>query len=159
MPADAGVPVADEIAGLHARFQAAIAGRDIASVTQSAPHLVDAYFQAGNVVGACEVYKALASVSPETSLGPDRLARLAKELEQSLGDMQLAMTAWRTLALAHPEHPRAPNALWRCALICQKVGNVAWEASACQAILARYPMSEVAALATARLKKLDPSHS
>lgn len=148
-----GAPGGDEIAGLHARFQSACASRDLAAISQSAPVLVDAYWQAGNAAGAEEVYRALIAVSPETSLGPERQGRIAKELEAT-GDLQSAMTAWRTLALAHPDHPRAPAALWRCAEICAKLNRQDWVASACQAIIARYPMSEVASMAQARLRKL-----
>lgn len=146
-------PGGDEIAGLHARFQAACVSRDIASAAASAPLLLDAYWQSGNVIGAVDVYRALVAVSPETSLGPERQGRIAKELEAA-GDLQTAMTAWRTFALSHPDHPRAPTALWRCAEICGKLNRPDWVASACQAIIARYPMSEVAALAQSRMKKL-----
>lgn len=146
-------PGGEEIAGLHARFQSACASRDLAAISQSAPVLVDAYWQAGDAAGAEEVYRSLIAVTPETSLGPERQGRIAKELESS-GDLQSAMTAWRTLALAHPDHPRAPTALWRCAEICAKLNRQDWVASACQAIIARYPMSEVASMAQARLRKL-----
>lgn len=150
-PAEA--PGGDEIAGLHARFQSACASRDVAAIAQSAPVLVDAYWDAGNSLGAVQVYRALIAVSPETSLGPDRQGRLAKDLETS-GDLPAAMTAWRTLALSHPDHLRAPMALWRCVEICAKLDRPDWVASACQAVLARYPMSEVASMAQARLRKL-----
>ena len=153
-PWDAGqAPQEQEIAGLHARFQAACAARDAATVAQSAPALVDACWEAGDAARAAEVFRGLLSVAPETSLGPERLGRLGKELEAA-GDLLAAMTAWRTLALAHPEHPRAPSALWRCVEICDKQNRADWVRSACDAILARYPMSEVAPLAQARLKKL-----
>lgn len=142
--------------GLHARFQSACASRDLAAIGRSAPLLADAYWQAGNPLGATQVFRAVMGASPDTPLGAERLARLAKDLEQQEGDLQSAMIAWRTLALQNPDHARAPSALWRCAEICVKLQRLDWAASACQAILARYPMSEVAPLAQQRLKSLAP---
>lgn len=139
---------------VRARFDAAIAARDAAAAVDSAPHVIDACWNAGDAPGAWSAYDALRKIAPEASLGPERMARLAKELETVARDLEAAMVAWRTLAFVHPDHPRAPNALWRCAEICEKLARPDWARSACDAILARYPMSEVAPMAQQKLKRL-----
>lgn len=172
MPADGGAPVADaaasraaasgapweapqedEVAGLYARFHAAIAARDLASALASAPLLLDAYWDSGAMAHAHAVYGALATLNPDIALDPPRQARLAKEMEAA-GESLAAASAWRALALQHPQHPQAPRALYRCAECYGKAGHPEWEAKALEILLQRYPMSEAAPLAQARLRSL-----
>lgn len=143
-----------DLASLRTIFESACAGGDPSAIEPSAQALVDACWAAGDPASAWAVHATLGRVAPGLSLGPERQARIAKELESLANEPMAAIGAWRTLALAHPDHPRAPSALWRCIDLCEKIGRLDWVKSGCEILIARYPMSEVAPLAEARLKKL-----
>ena len=150
-PSDALPPTPDELAGLGARFAAACASRDLAAATATAPALVDAWWQLGNVPSALAVWYALAAADPDASLDPPRQGRIARQLEDS-GNALAAAGAWRSLALKFPDHSQTPRALFRCAECYQKGGRVDWAKSALENLLKRYPASEEAAMAKSKLR-------
>lgn len=150
---DSRPPSADEVAGLGARFSVACAEGDLVSASASAPLLVDAYWQAGDVESPPRLYARLLALDPDFSFDAPRQARLARAIEDA-GDAPAAAGAWRALALKHPDHKQAPRALYRCAECHAKSGQSEWARKALQILLDRYPADETAPLAKSRLKSL-----
>jgi hypothetical protein len=150
IPTDEG-----EIAGLAARFASACNARDLASASASAPLLVDARWGMGDLAGAHQVYGQMIALDKDFSFDAVRQLKLAKELE--LTDPMVAATAWRCFAFRNPQHPQAARALFRCGECYSKAGRADWAARAYEVLLQRYPMSDEAGPARAKVKSAVPA--
>jgi tetratricopeptide (TPR) repeat protein len=103
---------------------------------------------------ALNVYRRLISVEASIDPGAETLLKLADWLYERR-QFQESATAYRKLAVLHPEHSDAPHAAYRCAYILNiELGNTPQAAKVYEFIIRSYPKSEYAAKARADLSHL-----
>lgn len=124
-----------------------------ADIRQSYDQALDT-FRAGDFAAAQKQFADFIKQNPSSSLAPLALFWLGNA-QYATRNYQEAITNFRSLLAAVPDHPRAPDALLSIANCQIELGDKASARDSLQTLIRQHPGSEAAQAGQERLKRLD----